>query len=188
MRCLNLPTCSTQPRPTYILRCPRNMIICHNNIQNLYEAREIVGKCHQDVRRCWRIRSGGSLAAWGAPGCSGGAALGGWIYQAEGCFCAHLLAFTNGAGLWGWCFTHRLPLSRGTEERKRKNQRTRQALPGGNTNEDKFPLSFSKDFSSSYLISFQSNVSRDFNIFLLRMLASLKTLLVSLSPLTSPNA
>lgn len=122
------------------------------------------------------------------PGCSWGAALRGWIYQAEGCFCAHLLAFTNKAWLWGWCFIDRLPLSQGTKEGKRKNRRTRQALPRGSTNEDKFPLSVSKDFSSSYLISFQSNVSRDFNTFLLRVLAPLTTLSVSLPPLISPNA
>jgi len=64
----------------------------------------------------------------------------------------------------------------------------RQALPGGNTSEDKFPLSVSKDFSSSYLIPFQSNVSRDFSTFLLRALASVTTLSVSLSALISPNA
>lgn len=121
------------------------------------------------------------------PGCSGGAASRDGVYQAEGSFCARLLAFTNKAWLWGWRFIDRLPLSQGTKEAKRKNRRTRQALPGGNTNEDKFPLSVSKDFSSSYLISFQSNVSRDFITFLLRVLASLTTLSVSLSPLVSPN-
>ena len=122
------------------------------------------------------------------PGCSRGAALRGWLYQAEGSFCAHLLAFTNKACLWGWCFIDRLPLSHDTKEGQRKNWRTRQALVGGNTNEDKFPLSVSKDFSSGYLISFQSSVSRDFNMFLLRLLALLTTLLVSLPPRISPNS
>lgn len=88
--------------------------------------------------------------------------------------------------MWLWrCFIDRLPLSQGIQKGKRKNQKMRQALLGENTNKDKFPLSVSKEFSSSYLISFLWNVSRDFNIFLLRLLVSLTTL--SVSPWISPN-
>ena len=145
-------------------------------------------KCHQESRRYWCVHPGGRVAAWRAPRLLQSSSLQGPTYQAEGSFCAHLLEFANKARLWGWRFIDRLPLSQGTEEGKRKNQRMRQALPGGNTSEDKFPLSVSKDFSSSYLIPFQSNVSRDFSTFLLRALASVTTLSVSLSALISPNA
>lgn len=106
----------------------------------------------------------------------------------SGSFCVHLLhtikcSFRDGFRV----LLTRLPLSQDTQEGKRKNQKTRQALLGVNTNEDKFPLSVSKDFSSSYLISFLWNVSRDFNIFLLRVWVSLTTLSFSLSPWISPN-
>lgn len=57
--------------------------------------------------------------------------------------CVHLPAH-NKVGLWRCCFIDRLPLSQGTQ--KGKNQKTRQALLGENTNEDKFPLSVSKEF------------------------------------------
>lgn len=100
-------------------------------------------------------------------------------------FCLHLPAH-NKVWLWRSCFIDRLPLSQGIQKGKRKNQKMRQALLGENTNKDKFPLSVSKEFCSSYLISFLWNIRRDFNIFLLRVLVSLTTLSLSL-PLDFPK-
>lgn len=133
----------------------------------------------------WCVRPGGTLAGSRAPKLLWKSSLG--KLDLPDSFCMHPLAFTNKVWLWRWCFIDRLPLSQGTQKGKRKNQKTRQALLGENTNDDKFPLSVSKDFSSNYLISFLWNVSRDFNIFLLRVLVSLTTLLLSLSPLGFPQ-
>lgn len=71
-------------------------------------------------------------------------------WDLAGSFCAYLLAFTNKAWLWGWSFIDRLPVSQGAKEGRRKSwgkeKEKRQGLLGGDTNEDKFPLSVSKIF------------------------------------------
>lgn len=147
MCCIDPPTCRTQPGLTYILCCSRNMTVsvtlqtCNKHKKYLLSG---VSTWHP-----WCIHPGGTLAASRALRLLWKSGLG--KLDLPSSFCVHLPAH-NKVGLWRCCFIDRLSLSQGTQKGKRKNQKTRQPLLGENTNEDKFPLSVSKDFSSSYLI------------------------------------